>query len=289
LRRRRSRMAGGALLKIRVEAMSPISTDPFHGLPYRRYQIILADPPWKFKVYNEATGSSRAASNHYKVMDTAAISPLPAQDFAACDAALSLWVTAPFLQIAFDVMGAWGFPYSTNAVWTKDKFGTGFWFRSQHELVLVGKRGKFRAPAPAYRPSSVIQAPKREHSRKPDKLYAIIERAYPELPKIELFARNARPGWTAWGDEAPSIAPDKQIGIDPVRRGVLPCRPPANACRTDAPRNCLTSRRWDCGSPPVLAVIQMGAFANYSATITKQAPRSARLFVIVRSCFRLLC
>jgi N6-adenosine-specific RNA methylase IME4 len=68
----------------------------------------------------------------------------------------------------------------------------------------------------------VIQAPRREHSRKPDELYAIIERAYPELPKIELFARHARPGWTAWGDEAPT--PDKQIGIDPypVRLGVLP-------------------------------------------------------------------
>ena len=178
--------------------------NPFAGLPRHHYQIILADPPWKFKVYNEATGSSRAASNHYAVMDTAAICHLPVKDFAARDAALYLWVTAPFLQIAFDVVAAWGFPYSTNAVWTKDKIGTGFWFRSQHELLLVGKRGKFHAPAPAYRPSSVIQAPKREHSRKPDELYAIIERAYPDLPKIELFARHARPGWMAWGDEAPT-------------------------------------------------------------------------------------
>jgi len=192
--------------------MTSIATGPFQGLPHRHYQIILADPPWKFKVYDEATGSSRAASNHYAVMDTAAICHLPVKDFAARDAALYLWVTAPFLQIAFDVMAAWGFPYSTNAVWTKDKFGTGFWFRSQHELVLVGKRGKFRAPAPAYRPSSVIQAPMREHSRKPDELYSIIERAYPDLPKIELFARHARHGWMAWGDEAPSATPsDKQI------------------------------------------------------------------------------
>ena len=180
--------------------------NPFAGLRRNHYAVILADPPWRFKVYNEATGSSRAASNHYAVMDTAAICHLPVKDFAARDAALYLWVTAPFLQIAFDVMAAWGFPYSTNAVWTKDKFGTGFWFRSQHELVLVGKRGKFRAPAPAYRPSSVIQAPKREHSRKPDELYLIIERAYPDLPKIELFARHARPGWAAWGDEAPSTS-----------------------------------------------------------------------------------
>jgi N6-adenosine-specific RNA methylase IME4 len=188
--------------------------NPFAGLRRNHYQIILADPPWKFKVYDETTGSSRAASNHYDVMDTAAICRLPVKDFAARDAALYLWTTAPFLQIAFDVMRAWGFPYSTNAVWTKDKLGTGFWFRSQHELLLVGKRGKFRAPAPAHRPPSVIQAPRREHSRKPDELYAIIERAYPDLPKIELFARHARPGWMAWGQEAPSTTPDKQIGID---------------------------------------------------------------------------
>jgi N6-adenosine-specific RNA methylase IME4 len=127
--------------------------NPFAGLPRHHYQIILADPPWKFKVYNEATGSSRAASNHYDVMDTAAICRLPVKDFAARDAALSLWVTAPFLQIAFDVMAAWGFPYSTNAVWTKDRFGTGFWLRSQHELLLVGKHGSFvRQRPPIVRP-----------------------------------------------------------------------------------------------------------------------------------------
>jgi N6-adenosine-specific RNA methylase IME4 len=203
--------------------MTSITTDPFHGLPYRHYQIILADPPWKFKLYNEATGLSRAASNHYDVMDTAAICRLAVKDFAARDAALYLWVTAPFLQIAFDVMAAWGFPYSTNAVWTKDKLGTGFWFRSQHELLLVGKRGKFRAPAPAYRPPSVIQAPRREHSRKPDELYAIIERAYPDLPKIELFARYARRGWAAWGHEAPSTTQTEQkriVDSDPVQLGL---------------------------------------------------------------------
>src|SRR5215472_16385768 len=182
--------------------------NPFAGLPRRHYQIILADPPWKFKVYDEATGSSRAASNHYAVMDTAAICRLPVKNFAARDAALYLWVTAPFLQIAFDVMAAWGFPYSSNLVWTKDKLGTGYWARSQHELLLVGKRGKFRAPAPAHRPPSVIQAPRREHSRKPDEVYSIIERAYPELPKIELFARHHRPGWAAWGHEAPTTTPD---------------------------------------------------------------------------------
>jgi N6-adenosine-specific RNA methylase IME4 len=177
--------------------------NPFAGLPRHHFAVVLADPPWRFKVYSEATGSSRAASNHYGVMDLADIQSLPVDNLAARDAALFLWTTAPFLQKAFDVLVAWHFTYSSNFVWTKDKLGTGYWCRSQHEHLLIGRRGKFRAPKPADRAPSVIQAPRREHSRKPDEVYSILERAYPELPKIELFARHARLGWTAWGDEAP--------------------------------------------------------------------------------------
>ena len=188
--------------------------NPFAGLRRNHYAVLLADPPWRFQVYSEATGSSRAASNHYAVMDTADICNLPvAKHLAAPDAVLYLWTTAPFLEKAFTVIAAWGFKYSSGLVWTKDKLGTGYWARSQHEHLLIGRRGKFRAPAPAHRPSSVIQASRREHSRKPDEVYSIIERAYPDLPKIELFARHARPGWTAWGDEAPSTTQNKQKRI----------------------------------------------------------------------------
>jgi N6-adenosine-specific RNA methylase IME4 len=193
--------------------------NPFAGLPRNHFAAILADPPWRFKVYDEATGSSRAASNHYAVMDLADICALPVGDYlAARDAALFLWVTAPFLEQAFAVIAAWGFKYSTGLVWVKDKLGTGFWARSQHEHLLIGRRGKFRAPAPAHRPSSVIQAPRREHSRKPDQVYSIIEQAYPTLAKVELFARHARSGWVAWGDEAPKI-PAQQ---DPPPDGLRP-------------------------------------------------------------------
>jgi N6-adenosine-specific RNA methylase IME4 len=187
--------------------------NPFAGLPHHQFAVILSDPPWRFQVYSEQTGSSRAASNHYAVMDLADICRLPVADLAARDAALFLWATAPFLEKAFTVIAAWGFKYSSNLVWTKHKLGTGYWCRSQHEHLLIGKRGKFRAPALAHRPPSVIQAPRREHSRKPDEVYAILERAFPELSKIELFARHARPGWTAWGDEAPSTTEDKQKRI----------------------------------------------------------------------------
>jgi N6-adenosine-specific RNA methylase IME4 len=186
--------------------------NPFAGLP--RFAVILADPPWRFQVYSEATGSSRAASNHYAVMDLADICRLPVVDLAASDAVLFLWATAPFLQQSFKALAAWGFRYSTNLVWIKDKLGTGYWCRNQHEHLLIGRRGNFHAPQPSDRPSSVIHAPRREHSRKPDEVYQIIERAYPGLSKIELFARHARPGWAAWGDEAPVGTAPARIVVD---------------------------------------------------------------------------
>jgi N6-adenosine-specific RNA methylase IME4 len=119
------------------------------------------------------------------------------------DAVLFMWAVSPLLIDAFDVLKAWGFSYRTNVVWVKDKIGLGSWVRAQHELLLIAIRGDFPCPLPANRPPSVIEAPRREHSRKPDEAYEIIERMYPELPKIELFARQAREGWAAWGNQAP--------------------------------------------------------------------------------------
>jgi len=87
-------------------------------------------------------------------------------------------------------------------VWVKDKIGLGYFVRNQHELLLVATRGDMPSPSPANRQPSVIEAPRREHSRKPDEAYALIERMYPSLPKIELFARNTRSGWDPWGNEA---------------------------------------------------------------------------------------
>jgi N6-adenosine-specific RNA methylase IME4 len=104
------------------------------------------------------------------------------------------------------VLVAWGFEYKTNIVWVKDKIGLGYFVRNQHELLLVATRGDMPSPSPANRPPSVITARRREHSRKPDEAYALIERIYPELPKIELFARQTRPGWAAWGNEMGTAA-----------------------------------------------------------------------------------
>jgi N6-adenosine-specific RNA methylase IME4 len=189
-RRRAERMAKIAAISA---ANSPLPQD-------RRYPIILADPPWRFEVYSRDTGLERSADAHYPTLTLNEIKALTIP--AADDAVLFLWATVPMLLQAQEVLKAWGFRYVSNIAWIKDSIGTGFWVRNQHELLHIGKRGTIPAPRRRDVPPSVIIAPRREHSRKPDEVYQLIERMYPELPKLELFARGCREGWSAWGNEA---------------------------------------------------------------------------------------
>jgi len=188
----------------RIERLAATCNQP---LPSdRRYAVIYADPPWDFEVYNEESGIERAAANHYSTMSLDEICALPIPSLASPAAALFMWTTVPHLRESFQVLDAWGFEYKTNIVWVKDKIGLGYFVRNQHELLLIATRGDMPTPLSANRPSSVITAPRREHSRKPDEAYALIERMYPELPRIELFARQTRPGWAAWGNEVGTAA-----------------------------------------------------------------------------------
>jgi N6-adenosine-specific RNA methylase IME4/ParB-like chromosome segregation protein Spo0J len=166
----------------------------------RRYPVLLADPPWR---YEQNPDDSRAMENHYPTMALADICALPVAEVATPDALLYLWSTSPKLAEAMRVVESWGFTYRSSLVWIKDKIGMGYWARGRHELLLVCIRGDFPTPPPEARPDSVIEAPRRAHSEKPPRAYEIIERAYPTLPKLELFARAARPGWAAWGNQAP--------------------------------------------------------------------------------------
>jgi N6-adenosine-specific RNA methylase IME4 len=190
----------------RAERIDRLLEAAKHNAPLpsdRRYPVIYADPPWHFEVYNEESGVERATANHYPTMGLDEICTLPVSDLATKAAVLFLWTTAPHLEEALRVISAWGFVYKTNLAWVKDKIGLGYFVRNQHELLLVASRGDMPTPQPADRPPSVITAPRREHSRKPDEAYALVERMYPDLPKIELFARSAREGWAAWGNQAP--------------------------------------------------------------------------------------
>lgn len=173
------------------------------ALPEKRFGVILADPEWRFETYSAETGMDRAADNHYPTSPLDVIKSRPVADIAADDCALLLWATVPMLPQAIEVMAAWGFLYKSHAIWMKDQIGTGYWFRNQHELLLLGTRGKIPAPAMGDQFRSALAHPVGEHSAKPPFAHEIAEAYWPSLPKIELNARLRRPGWDAWGLEAP--------------------------------------------------------------------------------------
>ncbi len=171
------------------------------------FGTILADPPWRF---NNRTG--RVAPEYrrlprYSSMSIHEILTLPVREFALENCHLYLWVPNALIQQGLSVMEQWGFQYKTNIVWYKtrkdggpDGRGVGFYFRNVTELVLFGVRGNIRTLEPGRRQVNIVMSQKREHSRKPDELYDIIEQCSPG-PYLELFARHARPGWVQWGNE----------------------------------------------------------------------------------------
>ena len=175
------------------------------ALPDRRYGVIYADPPWRFEPYSRETGMDRAADNHYPTEDIATIASMEIP--AADDCVLFLWATVPRLPQALHVMAAWGFQYKSHFVWVKDRIGTGYWTRNKHELLLIGTRGDIPAPAPGEQFESVQHPPLGEHSAKPFEFRGIIEEMFPNLPRIELFARGEIVlGWDRWGNEVPEAA-----------------------------------------------------------------------------------
>ena len=165
----------------------------------RKYVIIYADPPW---LYECNTENDRAVENHYPTMDHAALLSLPVERLAADDAVLLMWATAPKLMEAGALITAWGFRYTSCACWDKGKIGIGSYFRIQHELLLVATRGTTLTPAPDARPSSMLVYPRGQHSVKPVEVYSLLERMWPDVPRIELFARGERPGWDVWGNQS---------------------------------------------------------------------------------------
>lgn len=162
----------------------------------KRYNVILCDPPWR---YDFAETKNREIENQYPTMTLEEIKGLnvPADD----DCVMFMWATAPKLEQAFEVLKAWGFTYKTCAVWDKELIGMGYWFRGQHELLLVGVRGSPGVPAPENRFSSVIRARREGHSKKPDCVYEMIEKMVPNKNYLEMFARRKRENWSVWGNQ----------------------------------------------------------------------------------------
>lgn len=175
----------------------------------QKFDVILADPPWRFRVWSKDTGNGRSAESHYPTMTLNDLCTLciPAAD----NAVLFLWVTWPILQEAFQVIEAWGFEYKTQAwTWIKSNpsgfghfMGMGYYTRANAEPCLLCTRGNPGRPADKGI-LSLIYAPVMEHSRKPDDQYRKIEALYPNRHYLELFARRKQPGWAAWGNEIES-------------------------------------------------------------------------------------
>lgn len=168
---------------------------PFYG----KYEVIYADPPWE---YEHIVSKSRAIENQYPVMSLEDICALPVSRIAEDECMLFLWATSPKLEEAIRVINSWGFTYRTCAVWDKQVIGMGYYFRQQHELLLVAVRGKGMPPLPKNRPSSIFSSKRTVHSKKPELVYELIEKMYDNKHKIELFSRQNRKGWDSWGYES---------------------------------------------------------------------------------------
>ena len=175
----------------------------------KKYKTILADPPWQFQNRTGKVAPEHKRLNRYPTMRLNDIASLPVREIAAEKAHLYLWVPNALLPDGLAVMRAWGFEYKTNIVWEKvrkdgepDGRGVGFYFRNVTELLLFGIRGQHnRTLSPARSQVNLLRTMKREHSRKPDEIYPIIERCS-EGPYLELFARCMRKGWDLWGNQA---------------------------------------------------------------------------------------
>lgn len=187
-------------------------------LPRNHFACILADPPWAFRTFSgENMTPHRCAEDHYSTMDLAALKALPVGDVAAPDCALFMWVVGSHLAESIELAAAWGFTFKTDAFyWLKQKLvgadqidlfsgdipeprmGFGYWTRKQVEPCWLFTRGSPKRTGKGVR--QVIVEPRREHSRKPEAQYDRIE-ALVDGPRLEMFARQQRPGWTSWGNQ----------------------------------------------------------------------------------------
>ena len=195
--------------------MNDAAQDLLSRVGEHRFRTILADPPWQFQNRTGKMAPEHKRLNRYSTMTLDDIAALPVAQLADDPAHLYLWVPNALLPEGLQVMAAWGFAYKSNIVWHKirkdggpDGRGVGFYFRNTTELLLFGVRGKnARTLAPGRRQVNIIKTMKREHSRKPDEQYTLIESCSPG-DYLELFARGSREGWATWGNQADDYTPD---------------------------------------------------------------------------------
>lgn len=183
-----------------------MSNSPFAHLPMFGFDIIYADPPWSFDNWSEK-GEDRNPNQHYDTIGWEEIAALPVGELASRNCACFLWAIDPLLDKAFETLRRWGFRYATVAfTWAKLNpsgqgyaMGTGYYTRANPEICLLGMTGSMPRLDAGVR--QLVVEPRREHSRKPDRIADDIVRLFGDRPRIELFARTKRPGWEAWGNQ----------------------------------------------------------------------------------------
>lgn len=191
------------------------SDDLLRDVGKSKFATVLADPPWQFQNRTGKMAPEHKRLSRYPTMNLRDIKNLPVEAIVKDTAHLYLWVPNALLADGLQVMEHWGFTYKTNLVWYKirkdggpDRRGVGFYFRNVTEMILFGVRGKnARTLQPGRSQENIISTQKREHSRKPDEQYRIIEACSPG-PYIELFARGPRKGWFGWGNQADVYVPN---------------------------------------------------------------------------------
>ncbi len=174
----------------------------------RKYSIIYADPPWRYKVWSRDTGLGRSADSHYSTMEKQDIEALPINEISNKDSVLFLWVTAPCLEQGLELVKKWGFKYKTIGFnWVKQNkksdslfWGMGYYTRANAEICILATKGK-TLPRISRRVHQVVLSHVEEHSKKPNEVRKRIVELFGDLPRIELFARQYADGWDCWGNE----------------------------------------------------------------------------------------
>ncbi|MEW6039014.1 MAG: MT-A70 family methyltransferase [Pseudomonadota bacterium] len=207
----------------------------------KSYGAILADPPWQFVNRTGKMAPEHKRLNRYGTLTLREIMEIPVAQVAAENSHLYLWVPNALLPEGLQVMDAWGFKYKTNLIWHKirqdggpDGRGVGFYFRNTTEIVLFGVKGHLRTASPGRTQVNIIKSRKREHSRKPDEMYSIIESCSPG-PYLELFARGSLQGWDQWGNQVDDYEPTWATYANHSQSDVVPGQAELFACKPDMP------------------------------------------------------
>lgn len=198
-----------------MENKNTAAIDFLKTIGNKKFYTILADPPWQFQNRTGKMAPEHKRLARYSTMKLDDIKAIPVANVLEDTAHLYLWVPNALLPEGLQVLKAWGFEYKSNLIWYKirkdggpDGRGVGFYFRNVTEIILFGVKGaKARTLPPARSTPNIISTRKREHSRKPDEQYDLIESVSPG-PYLEMFARGSRPGWTCWGNQAEEYTPD---------------------------------------------------------------------------------